>query len=712
MAVVLATNWDITAPSPIDSRFGGSNTSPWTSISQANSNIPSIYRYRGLTATIVSGGQAVDVWYQNGITDSDLIVKSYGASLSAGQLINITSGVVSFAQNGSVTGGQTTINVSAGNSFRFQGNDATTNTLILKGNDANAGAWASLYLHPEATGSSYITYIHNSLFFRATTTDVAQITQGGNALFYNSVGIGSSSSTITAIVDIRQTGNGKSNLRLVGINSGDNAELDFAPSGAGESFINATSGKLFFQTNGVGTTNYSSTLWLFGLPIQSSPTLSSSGTALQISPTFASSSNGILIAGTSANATTRGLSITTTLTGATSNAVSISSSVTSASALGRVVNISPTLVATANSDNLQTYFLNPTFTNSTFSNVRNYSIFSNNGAIYLDAGTQVGSNDGGVTQNTPYPFFYLNGVWSNPSPLTPATAQGMILNFTTTGVSTPTNTSPLFQVLYNTATLFSVTLAALNIGRALINLTSGNTSITTIGSATTLTIVLGGNRRISLASDSTQNAGFNVHDLTHTHTGQSGSPNTGNFTNVLLQDTFTFTGTSGSPIARSLYINPTYNASAGSTYRAIEVTSGDIAFNTTTSGKVFFGGTSAVSSTTNACLVISKRSDQAQVNFNPLDTTIASSVSGDIWFDSSINNLWMKLNNASAISTDMKFLTYYNSAPDTNPVASTGQVISGLKQTGDALGDPDTWIEFNNEGTTYFIPVYQNYNTP
>lgn len=628
-----------------------------------------------------------------------------GTTLSAGQLLSLSGSTINFT-GGTITGGNIIVGTSSGNQFTFRGNDSATPTLTLAGQSSTG--WAKLFFNPHTGLGSYIDLHNGSLFFQNSGVSAIEFTSSGNALFYNSVAIGSSSSTITAILDVRQTGNTKSNLRLVGINSGDHAELDFAPSGAGESFINATSGKLYFQTGGVGTTNYSNTAWTFTLPIIANPVLSSSGTALQIAPTFASSSNGILIGGSSSNATTRSLSITTALTGATSNAVSITSSVTSVSALGRVVNISPTLVASANSDVLQTYFLNPTFTNSTFNNVKNYSIYSNNGAIYFDGGTQVGSNDGGVTQNTPYPFFYLNGTWSNISPLTPATAQGMILNFTATGVSNPTNTSPLFQVLYNTSSLFSLTLIALNIGRATINLTSGNTTFTTTGSATTLTITLGNNRRISLASASDQNAGFTIHDLTHTHTGLSGSPNTGSFTNVLLQDTFTFTGTTGTPIARSLYINPTYNASAGSTYRAIEVTRGDIAFNTT-SGKVFMGGTSAVSSTTNACLVISKQSDQAQVNFNPLNSPIANEVLGDVWFDSSSYNLWMTQKDFANNTTDFKFLTYFNSSFTGQPITpSASNGISGALGNDVVLLEPDLWIQINNGGTAYYLPCYTN----
>jgi hypothetical protein len=639
-----------------------------------------------------------------------------GTSLTAGQLIDITSGVVSFDKNGSVTGGQTSVNVSAGNSFRFQVNDAVTPTLILKGNDLNLGSWAHLRLHPENTGSSYIAYIHNSLFFRANTTDVAEILQGGNALFYNSVAIGSSSSTITAILDVRQTGNTKSNLRLVGVASGDNAKLDFAPSGAGESFINATSGKFYFQTGGVGTTYYDSTQWYFTLATAIQPILSASGTALTINPTYASSSNGILIGGSSSNATTRSLSITTALTGATSNAVSITSSVTSVSALGRVVNISPTLVASANSDVLQTYFLNPTFTNSTFSNVKNYSLYSNNGAIYFDAGTQVGSNDGGVTQNTPYPFFYLNGTWSNISPLTPALAQGMILNFTSTGVSQPTNTSPLFQVIYNSISLFSITLIALNLGNlsvggSLTINTPATTTFSTFGSASTFTISLGNNRMFNASSSGSANTGTTFKNFSHSHTSGTGSPpNVGTYTTLLLQDTYNFAPSgSGSPIARSLYINPTYTPNAtGSIYRAIEVTNGDIAFNTT-SGKTFMGGTSAVSSTTTACLVISKQSDQAQVNFNPLTSAIVGAVLGDIWFDSSSYNLWMTQKDFANNTTNFKFLTYFNSSftgAMVTPSVTNG--ISGALLSDKVLLEPDLWIEINNAGVVYYLPCYTN----
>lgn len=472
------------------------------------------------------------------------------------------------------------------------------------------------------------------------------------------------------------------------------AKLYFNPHNGLDSYIDTRSNsKFYFQTNGVGTTYYDATQWYFTLPTIITPNLSSSGSALQITPAFASTSNGILIGSSSSSATTRALSITTALTGATSNALSITSSVTSVSALGRVMNVSPTLVASANNDVLQTLYLNPTFTLGAFTGVTRYSIFSNNGQTYYNSGDI-------TTTNNPAHFFTFNG----------NTGVGNVTTgFVISGTSTASATDDiLFDVRDNTTSRFLVTRSAgVTFGTTTINFPN-NASLTTSGSASTLIISLGNNRMLNASSTGSANTGTTFKNFSHSHTAGASSPNTGNYTTLLLQDTYNFSAsTSGSPVARSLYINPTYTASAGSSYWAIEVVRGNLAFNTT-SGAVFFGGNSAVSSTTQACVIISKRLDQAQMNFNPLTSAIASSVSGDIWFDSNTNNLWMKLSDALANSVDMKFLTYFNSTPTTQTSIASGTIVSGVDTSGDALGVPDSWIEINNAGTQYFIPLYQN----
>jgi hypothetical protein len=59
--------------SPNDAKYG-----PFADVATANSEIGSTLRYKGLTVGILVGGAVVEYWYEAGITDSDLVVKSGG----------------------------------------------------------------------------------------------------------------------------------------------------------------------------------------------------------------------------------------------------------------------------------------------------------------------------------------------------------------------------------------------------------------------------------------------------------------------------------------------------------------------------------------------------------------------------------------------------------------------------------------------------------
>jgi hypothetical protein len=157
MAVIIPTNYQVSAPFPIDTRMG-----VFTSVANANASIPAIYRYQGLTVIIASGGVAYDYWYKNGLLDGNLVLKTLGSTISAGNLMSTTSDVISFI-GGTVSGGSLNVDVSASNEFRFRGNDAVTPTLTLAGNTTNA--WSYLKLSPNGTASSYIDSVANSLFF-------------------------------------------------------------------------------------------------------------------------------------------------------------------------------------------------------------------------------------------------------------------------------------------------------------------------------------------------------------------------------------------------------------------------------------------------------------------------------------------------------------------------------------------------------------------
>lgn len=77
MGIERNNNFDILANKPIDSREG-----PFDSVASANAAISSSFRYQGLTVKIIVSGSAVDYWYEDGITDGDLVEKSGGGGVT------------------------------------------------------------------------------------------------------------------------------------------------------------------------------------------------------------------------------------------------------------------------------------------------------------------------------------------------------------------------------------------------------------------------------------------------------------------------------------------------------------------------------------------------------------------------------------------------------------------------------------------------------
>lgn len=59
------------ATKPLDAKFG-----PFSSVSQANTEVSTNLRYKGLTIGILIDGNVVEHWYKAGVTDSDLVIKT------------------------------------------------------------------------------------------------------------------------------------------------------------------------------------------------------------------------------------------------------------------------------------------------------------------------------------------------------------------------------------------------------------------------------------------------------------------------------------------------------------------------------------------------------------------------------------------------------------------------------------------------------------
>jgi hypothetical protein len=88
MAILVNDNLSLLAPKILDNRFG-----PYTSTTEANSSIDIAFRSIGLVVGILSGSTTysggryttasqgiVEYWYNKGITDSDLVLKSSSSS--------------------------------------------------------------------------------------------------------------------------------------------------------------------------------------------------------------------------------------------------------------------------------------------------------------------------------------------------------------------------------------------------------------------------------------------------------------------------------------------------------------------------------------------------------------------------------------------------------------------------------------------------------
>lgn len=73
MAINLSDNVKVSAPKPIESKYLNITT-PYSSVAQVNSNIPSGERYTGLTVNVLGN----EYWYKLGIDDSDLVLKQTG----------------------------------------------------------------------------------------------------------------------------------------------------------------------------------------------------------------------------------------------------------------------------------------------------------------------------------------------------------------------------------------------------------------------------------------------------------------------------------------------------------------------------------------------------------------------------------------------------------------------------------------------------------
>jgi len=91
MSVGYQDNFLLGAPKPLDDRYG-----PWPlldGITGPKLNIPLSFRFKGLTVAVVDGTGVKEYWWKDGITDTDLVVKSStgGGTVTQGNGIIVTT---------------------------------------------------------------------------------------------------------------------------------------------------------------------------------------------------------------------------------------------------------------------------------------------------------------------------------------------------------------------------------------------------------------------------------------------------------------------------------------------------------------------------------------------------------------------------------------------------------------------------------------------
>ena len=72
MAISFNDNFKIAAPKPVDQRYLNISNLPYADALEVNTAIPTSERYIGLTVNVSN----IEHWYELGITDLDLVVKT------------------------------------------------------------------------------------------------------------------------------------------------------------------------------------------------------------------------------------------------------------------------------------------------------------------------------------------------------------------------------------------------------------------------------------------------------------------------------------------------------------------------------------------------------------------------------------------------------------------------------------------------------------
>ena len=207
MPISIIDNFDVNAPKNIDGRLG-----PYDTTANALSSIDeATQRYLGLTVLVTGSGIPTEYWFQDGVTDSDLVLKPIGSAVgfpySGSDSLNndpqqaLITGSLYLSGSGHITASG---DISAsGNLFASASDGASISHVALY--NTSSGQFFYTASNALSTQANTLQQVMDAGSTASVSTDI-EIENGGGRIFFDgideSISITSSGSAGTGAISL------------------------------------------------------------------------------------------------------------------------------------------------------------------------------------------------------------------------------------------------------------------------------------------------------------------------------------------------------------------------------------------------------------------------------------------------------------------------------------------------------------------------------
>lgn len=188
MPISIIDNFDVNAPKNIDARLG-----PYDTTANALASIDEVtQRYLGLTVLVTGSGISTEYWFQDGVTDSDLVLKPIGSAVgfpySGSDSLNndpqqaLITGSLYLSGSGHITASG---DISAsGNLFALASDGASISHVALY--NTSSGQFFYTASNALSTQANTLQQVMDAGSTASVSTDI-EIENGGGRLFFDGI---------------------------------------------------------------------------------------------------------------------------------------------------------------------------------------------------------------------------------------------------------------------------------------------------------------------------------------------------------------------------------------------------------------------------------------------------------------------------------------------------------------------------------------------